>query len=126
LDFGGFGDGSGGFDIGIGGGFFPIGGGGGGGGPVIGDPGGGGGISIGLPPIGGTGGGGTSTSVSASSGGLFGLLPAINWGRIAAFLLGLILIAFGLYMIKGVNQAVNVVVKNGARKLAESGEVVAA
>lgn len=96
--------------------FVEIGGGGGGG---IGFP-GSGGINIGVPPIGSgsnpAGGSGSGKTVSIPSsplgiatGMLSSLLgiPAINWGRIAAFLLGLILIAGGIYLIKPVQEAVH-------------------
>ncbi len=51
-----------------------------------------------------------------------GLLGAINWGRIGAFLLGLLLIAGGLYLIKPIQQAVNVTVGHAGRALAETSE----
>lgn len=102
--------------------FVEIGGGGGGGFP------GGGGIQIGIPPIGSGGnpasGGGSGKTVSLPStplgvgasmlSNLLGI-PAINWGRIAAFLLGLILIAGGIYLIRPVNQIVNTTVKRSAK-----------
>lgn len=114
---------------------FEIGGGFGSGPGLIGSPGGGfpgpGTISIGVPPIGGTTGstGGTSGSgsfypatavnwASDAAGALLGL----DWGRIAAFLLGLILIAGGIFLIRTVRQQVTVVTKHVGRLAAEAGE----
>jgi hypothetical protein len=45
-------------------------------------------------------------------------LPAINWGRIAAFLLGLLLIGGGLYLIKPIQQVVNVTTKRAGEMMA--------
>lgn len=94
---------------------------------------GGGGIGLGLPPIfgggsGGSGGGVTVTPVGiggAIAGGLSSVLgiPAINWGRIAAFLLGLLLVAGGIYLIKPVQQVVNRTIKTSAKGAAEGVEV---
>lgn len=99
----------------------------GGGGGGIGFP--GGGISIGMPPIsiglpggGSSGGGATSVSLGGAVGGALSSvlgIPAINWGRLAAFILGLILIAGGIYLIKPVQQVVNTNVKAGAKALLE-------
>lgn len=100
--------------------------GGGGGGDPFGGIFSGGGPSIGMPPIGGTGNPGNlpkTTPVSISGGlsaaipGLGGLssvlgIPSINWGRLAAFLLGLLLIAGGLYLLRPVQQIVNATVKD--------------
>lgn len=92
-------------------------------------PGGGGG-GIGFPPSGGIDLGGGNPASGGGSGRTVGFplpggamgsaigaggswlssmlgIPAINWGRIAAFLLGLILIAGGIYLIRPVNQIVN-------------------
>lgn len=115
---------------------FEIGGGFGGGPGLIGSPGGGfpgpGTIGIGVP-IGGTGATG-STGGTSGSGSFYpatavnwasdaaGALLGLDWGRIAAFLLGLILIAGGIFLIKTVRQQVTVVVKHGARLAAEAGE----
>lgn len=98
----------------IGGGSGGSGGGLGGGFPSV------GGINIGVPPMGGgnpASGGGSGKTVSVGLPGSVGSgasmlssllgLPAINWGRIAAFLLGLILIAGGIYLIKPVQETVN-------------------
>lgn len=104
----------------FGGGFVSPGGGSGitigGGGGGIGFP-GSGGPTIWVPPIGGgnpgSGGGSgkaTPVSVSGSIGGALSSvlgIPAINWGRIAAFLLGLLLIAGGIYLIRPVQKIVN-------------------
>jgi hypothetical protein len=108
----------------------------GGGGPGFGT--GSPGWGIGSPPTGGGGGGGgygcvgplcqqrlpcglggpcTSTSSSTSNPlNPLSYLPSINWGRIAAFLLGLLLIAGGLYLIKDVRTTVN----SNVRTLAEA------
>lgn len=105
--------GGGGSPIGGGGGF-PISDGGGGihigGGTPVGSSGGGGGITL-------PGGGASSTAASIGGTWLSSLLgiPAINWGRIAAFLLGLILIAGGIYLIRPVNQVVNQTVKKSVK-----------
>ena len=87
----------------------------------------------GLPPItigGGSGGppgvisgaagrAGASGSASTGSTGLLGISwPTIPWGRIAAFLLGLILIAAGLYMIKQIQQTVKTTVKTAGKAAA--------
>jgi hypothetical protein len=116
--------GGGGGDIfgGGGGGFF-------GSGPSSVDPTQGGGFGIGSPVIsigGGGGGGGTATTIKAGTGtsssvGFLGLpgLPSIDWGRIGAFLLGLLLIAGGLFLIKPVQQAVKITVKHGSELLAD-------
>lgn len=90
-----------------------------------------GGINIGAVPIGGgnpASGGGSGRTISSipsipsspigiGTSMLSNLLgiPAINWGRIAAFLLGLILIAGGIYLIRPVNQIVNQSVKNSVK-----------
>lgn len=104
------------FDLGCGGGI-------GGGGGIF----GGGGPTLTMPPIGGSGGGGGGTgkvtNVGFSVGGALSSvlgIPAINWGRLAAFLLGLLLIAGGLYLIKPVQQIVNRTVKETASGLAEA------
>lgn len=69
-----------------------------------------------------TGGGSTqilgSSSAKSYLSSVLGL-PSINWGRIAAFLLGLLLIAGGLYLIKPVQQVVNRTVKETARGATE-------
>ena len=84
-------------------------------------------VGYGSDPFGGIFGGGTSGSgstsirgTSSSTGMLGGLLPAINWGRIGAFLLGLLLFGGGLYLIKPINQSVGLVVKTAGKKLAET------
>jgi hypothetical protein len=87
-------------------------------------------IGITLPFPGGSSGsgapGGTSIPgkiLGAATGAVSSVLgiPAINWGRIAAFLLGLLLIAGGLYLLKPVQTVVN----RSVRGLAETGEVAA-
>jgi hypothetical protein len=108
------------FEVGGGGGGVPIFGGGGGGGFP-----GSGTINIGLPgnPASGGSGGKTSTISLGGSAPAVGYnmlssllgIPAINWGRIAAFLLGLILIAGGIYLIKPVQESVNRTIKTGAK-----------
>lgn len=50
-------------------------------------------------------------------------IPSINWGRLATFLLALLLIAGGLYLIKPVQQIVVKPIKRAAR---EAGEGIAA
>lgn len=113
---------------------FDIYGGGGGGFPIFGpgDTSGGGG---GFPPIftfdlgggnfsgGGSGGGSGQPPVNVTPvsfdptkwlSGVLGI-PSINWGRIAAFLLGLILIAGGIYLIRPVQNIVNQTVKRSAK-----------
>lgn len=55
-----------------------------------------------------------ANALKKAAGSVLGI-PAINWGRIAAFLLGLILIAGGIYLIKPVNEIVAPVVKRGSR-----------
>lgn len=135
--FGGGGGNDGGFpggfgDISIGGGF--IGGGIGGGGIL----GGGGGLGVGQwPPLnpieyggvyiggggGSSGGGGSGKAVNVGVGtslaGPLGMLTGgFDWGRLAAFLLGLLLIAGGLYLLKPVQEVVNGAVKKGAVALA--------
>lgn len=117
-----FGGGS--FDIGGG---FPIFGGGGypgsgGGTPTLNPNDNGGGFVISGGGGGSGGGSGVKvTPVGAGVGPFGGLLssvlgiPAINWGRIAAFLLGLILIAGGIYLIKPVQNVVNQTIKKGAK-----------
>lgn len=96
------------------GGFLP-----GPGGVGIGFPGGGPAIGINLPPI-TVGSGGSKTTIGGTIAGAAGSalssalgIPAINWGRIAAFLLGLLLIGGGLYLIKQVNQSIKVVARTG-------------
>lgn len=99
------------------------------------NPGGGGGIGGGgigngptltMPPItigggsGGSGSTGKTTTVGiggAIAGGLSSVLgiPAINWGRLAAFLLGLLFIAAGLYLLRPVQQIVNQTVKSNIK-----------
>lgn len=105
------------------------------------DPIGGGGGFGGLPPItiiapvggGGTaGGGGKSGGVGGTVGSAAGSLlssvlglPAINWGRIAAFLLGLLFIAGGIYLTKTAQRSIKVVsghAQRAAQLLAETGE----
>ncbi len=68
------------------------------------------GLVIGSTPVGMAGSATGSMAQAAGS----ALLGAIPWGRIAAILLGLLLIGGGLYLIKPV-QAINVV--NGAKGL---------
>lgn len=94
------------------------------GGPV-GGPGGGGGVVISLPGGGGSG-GFTGGATSASTLGLASWFLGIDWGRIAAFLLGLLLIAGGIYLIKPVQQAINVTVKEGAKAAAKGAAEAAA
>jgi hypothetical protein len=129
ADFSGFGFNGAGFD------FFGFGGGGGGSNPFLGGGGGppGFGNTFPLPggieiPIGGGGGvqpvvgtvlGSVGSAVTGAVGSAIGL-PAINWGRLAAFLLGLLLIAGGLYLFKPVQQAVNVRVQAAAKGLTET------
>jgi hypothetical protein len=99
----------------------------GGGGGIFGGGSGGGGIVISAPPINVGGGGGSGTISVGGTGGTatnagfnpFSYLPAINWGRIGAFLLGLLLIAGGLYLIKPVQQVVNRTGKNIGKSLIE-------
>lgn len=59
---------------------------------------------------------GNLTGGAAQTGSIF---PSINWGRIGAFLLGLLLIAGGLYLIKPVQQVVNRTGKELAKGLVE-------
>ncbi len=89
----------------IGGGFVP-GSGVTGGGTDFPGSGSGGGLVFGIPIIGGGSGSGSSGSTAsilptAAIGKYLSTalgIPAINWGRIAAFLLGLLLIAGGIYL----------------------------
>ena len=55
-----------------------------------------------------------------------GLIPPINWGRLAAFLLGLLLIAGGLYLLKPTQQLIIKPAKRALKSTAEAGEVAAA
>ena len=71
---------------------------------------------------------GLGTAASAAGSALSSVLgiPSINWGRIAAFILGLILIAGGLFLIKPVQSIVVNTVKNTAKSGAKVAEVAAA
>lgn len=99
--------------------------------PQLVDTGGGGGFDTGVSvgtPAGGTGGsGGASqrqasagqgTTPASTSGTSWFTWPSISWGRLAAFLLGLILILMGIYLIKPVQQVVNTTVKTAGKAAA--------
>lgn len=89
---------------------------------------GGGGMTTNVPVpgsgSGGSGGGGATSIpgkiVAAATGAVSTALgiPAINWGRLAAFLLGLLLIGGGLYLLKPVQEVINRSVKGAAEGLA--------
>jgi hypothetical protein len=87
-------------------------------------PGGGGGSGGGgVPPIlvraGQNQAGATASTGSTSNASLISW-PSINWGRIGAFLLGLILIAAGLYLLKPIQQFVKTTVKTAGKAAAHA------
>ncbi len=69
---------------------------------------------------GATGGSVNGPAVANTGAAAINWFSGINWGRIGAFLLGLLLIAGGLYLIKPLQQIVNTTVVRGGRALAES------
>lgn len=79
-----------------------------------------GGVFSGNPGAGAVAAGGSTAKVGSSVASALNPFSYIDWGRIAAILLGLLLIAGGLYLIKPVQKATNVTVKAASKGLAES------
>lgn len=88
-------------------------------------------ISIGFPGTSGSsgssggGGGGVNATEAAYATSAAGWLLGLDWGRIAAFLLGLIFIIGGIFLIKEVRQTVVVAGKHVGKAVATAGEAAA-
>ena len=76
--------------------------------------------SSGLGNVLGAIGSGIGNAFGVSSGGGLGslLIPGFTWGRVGAFLLGIIVVAGAIYLFKPAQNAINTAVKRGSETLA--------